>query len=172
MVDTTGAKSGCGSMGRRICSFGREPDPTAYRFFMQIRPLPARSVDVVHRPLEWISSRIERLLHPMNRSLRRSSLLLNPRLGLTQCFGQTTLMSNHGRGSRSVELARPLSNYFRIAYARYRKRRRFWFGHCYLPYLTTRNRRRVPLRLPTVPAAPRVTVPNYSRLATPHVIEL
>ena len=33
-------------------------------------------------------------------------------------------------GGRSVELARPLSNYFRIVYARYRKRRRFWFGHC------------------------------------------
>jgi hypothetical protein len=36
-----------------------------------------------HRPLEWIGSRIERLLHPTNRLLQRSSLLLNPREGLT-----------------------------------------------------------------------------------------
>lgn len=37
---------------------------------------------VVYRPLERIGSRIERLLNPIDRSLRQSSLLFNPRLGL------------------------------------------------------------------------------------------
>ncbi len=36
-----------------------------------------------HRPLEWIGSKIERLLHLTNRLLRRSFLLLNSRLGLS-----------------------------------------------------------------------------------------
>ncbi len=42
---------------------------------LNIDPLPY----VGHRPLEQIGLRIERSLHPANRLLQRSPLLLNPR---------------------------------------------------------------------------------------------
>ena len=41
-----GAKSGCGSIGRRICSFSCESEPTTYCFFTQVSAKPARSVVV------------------------------------------------------------------------------------------------------------------------------